>query len=190
MPMPVKTFFLWFFIGFTLQSGTSQSNVPHVQISYFGVLGTHPGIKVGIQYPVATLNGLSSEKQLHQIIASPNVIVYFHRRNHLGVGAQLQVGYQMRQLRGINVDVMAGVGYLRTIIPNTVYDFDETGGPVRKKWLGTGHFLKTAGLGLGKTIGSSVDSDFWMIRPTLLQISPYGTGDILNMAIDAGYYFP
>ena len=52
---------LLFLLGFLHQlTGQENGNRLHFNISYFGILGTHPGIKVGVQYPLLTIVIVSS----------------------------------------------------------------------------------------------------------------------------------
>lgn len=161
----------------------------YFNISYFGILGTHPGIKLGVQYPLVTFNKSEPSTQLHQMIGSPNVIFYFHRRNQLGIGFNIELGYKNKQETKINKEMMLGIGYLRTFIPNKVYEFSNGNFLNNNSLIGSNHFIKTLSLGIGKNINDGIHSDFWMIKPTLLHLKPYNTKTSLNFALDVGYQF-
>jgi hypothetical protein len=161
----------------------------YFNISYFGILGTHPGIKFGVQHPVITFDAEDAANKLHQLIGSSSVILYFHRRNQFGAGLNVEFGYRNRRAGKTNGEITMGLGILRTFLPKRVYDFDEAGGFTEKKFAGNTHFLKTVSIGMGKNSGDYFPASFWMIRPTLFHLSPYNTGSTLNFALDAGYYF-
>lgn len=158
-------------------------------ISYFGILGTHPGVKLGVQYPIFNFGDANSKTSVHQMIGATNMIFYFHRRNQLGLGINFEIGYRNRKVKGISKELMAGLGYLRTFLPNKVYEFHGNDQVAQRSFLGANHLLKTISLGLGKISGHQIDSDLWLIRPTLLQIKPYNTKRTLNFALDVGYQF-
>lgn len=161
----------------------------YFNISYFGILGTHPGLKIGLQQPILTFNREKREKRLDQLLGAVNLVFYFHRRNQLGLGATAELGFRKRPFNGLNTEAWLGLGYLRTIIPNLVYDFDDQQPGTTRRWIGSGHLLKTASLGLGWNIKPTADPGFWMIKPTLMHLKPFNVGNTLNFALDAGYHF-
>ena len=76
-------FFLLIFIFLSLNTkGQISNNRPYFSVAYFGVLGTHPGIRIGIQQPLASLNKPQIEVKRNQIVGGLNLFLYFHRRNH------------------------------------------------------------------------------------------------------------
>jgi hypothetical protein len=163
------------------------SNQSTFSISYFGILGTHPGVKFGIQHPITTFNkSLESQKQL---ISGANVIVYLHRRNQIGLGFNIELGYRDYQVFKNPKEVMFGLGYLRTFLPNKAYIFDQEGALSTKLFSGSSHLMKSVSVGIGKNPNNTINSDFWMIKPTVFHIKPFNSGSTLNFAIDAGYYF-
>jgi hypothetical protein len=174
--------------GFLLQlTGQDNGNRLHVNISYFGILGTHPGIKVGVQYPLLTINEGKSVEKLDQLLGAANFIFYYHRRNQIGTGFNVELGYRHRKINGLNKEVFLGVGYLRSFLPNATYDFDGENGMVRKRSLGKNQLFKTAAIGLGRNSGENFTSDFWVIKPTLLHLKPFNRGSAINFALDAGF---
>ncbi len=158
-------------------------------ISYFGILGTHPGIKLGLQYPLADLQKASTTDQLNQIVGAANFIFYYHRRNQIGTGFTLELGLRSRKQNGLNKEIFFGAGYLKTFLPNTVYDFDAEQGIIAKRSFSRNHFLKTAALGLGKNINGDLGANFWTIKPTLLHLRPFNQKGVFNFALDAGLQF-
>ena len=167
----------------------SVSDDLYFGISYFGVLGTHPGFKIGIHYPIATLNQKDQAEKLDQVIGSASAIFYFHRRNHIGLGFNLELGFRNKQVDGLNKEVHFGVGYLRKFIPNKVYDFDGNEPLRERRFLGSSHFLKTGSIGFGRTVKNEITANSWSIKPTFFHIKPFNQGSILNFAFDAGYQF-
>ncbi len=117
------------------------------------------------------------------------MVTYFHRRNHLGVGLYGEVAYRNRRLDKNNYEAAVGLGFLKGIRLNRLYGPDPNGKPIRMDGSGSTYLLKTLALGLGRNSDSERLTDFWNIRPTLMQISPYGIRKSFNIAVDAGYYF-
>ena len=131
----------------------------------------------------------NSKTSVHQMIGATNMIFYFHRRNQLGLGINFEIGYRNRRVQGVSTELMAGLGYLRTFLPNKVYEFQGDDQIVQRSYLGANHLLKSISLGFGSISGQHIDSDLWLIRPTLLQIKPYSIKKTLNFALDVGYQF-
>lgn len=183
--MRYKILFFLFLVAGRLYSQDAQNQV-FFHISYFGILGTHPGLKIGLRFPLLTLSGKRSTSRRQQIVGSPGMILYFHRRNQVGTGVNFEIGYSDNKPGKTNKEVMMGLGYLRTFVPNRLFD-PEDSSPRSPK--GINHLIKTVSIGFGKSTGRDIQSDFWMIKPTLLHIKPYNTGTTINFAVDAGYYF-
>ncbi len=117
--------------------------------------------------------------------AGAHLYFYFHRRNQIGLGGTFQFSFRNRKDKGLNKEVALGLGYLRTFLPNKIYQFNGSEPGKRS----TGQLLKMISLGGGRSLGSSIGSDFWMIKPTLMHIKPFGIGSTLNFAMDAGVNF-
>ena len=180
-------------VGFLLMtfflSGQNMTGRPYLTISYFGVLFTHPGVKIGVQYPVHTFDRKDAASALNEMVGAANLLVYFHRRNHIGAGVNAEMGFRSRKIGGTNKEVFFGLGCLRTIRPNVVYDFDDELPGRKRRFLSQGHLLKTASIGLGGNAGGDIFAASWNIKPTLMHIRPYNTRSTLNFALDAGYQF-
>ena len=175
-------------LSFGLYGQQDITNRVNFSISYFGILGTHPGIKVGVQYPLTNSVEIPVDR-LDQIVAGSNLMIYFHRNNQLGIGLDAELGFRSRRRGGVNYELFFGGGYLRTFLPRKMYDFDEPDGFRLRRFKGSGHFLKKVGFGLGAQSGRDLDSNFWSIRPTFLHIKPFNTSFTYNFAIDAGISF-
>ena len=180
---------LVFWIAFGPASGQEDPNRFYFSISYFGILGTHPGLKVGVQRPLVNLGSADTDQRRDQLFGSANLIVYFHRRHQLGLGCTAEVGFRNRVAGGTNKEIALGIGYLRTFLPNRMYDFDVNDPPSVRRFRGAGHFLKLGSVGLGGNRGGDLNGSFWMIKPTLFHIRPFNTRSTFNFALDAGYYF-
>lgn len=169
----------------------AQTNEPIFRIGYFGILGTHPGIKIGIEYPLTTFGETEELNRQDQILASGNLMLYFHRGNHIGLATNLELGFRSRKFNRPNYELFGGFGYLWQIRPNKLYDFDvEEDDPVQlKRFFTQAHQLRTLGIGIGGNRSRNLEDDFWSIRPTLLHIRPFSTGTSYNFALDASYLF-
>ncbi|MCB0638539.1 MAG: hypothetical protein KDC54_18040 [Lewinella sp.] len=175
--------------GLLANASTLAGQSPVINLSYFGVLGTHPGLKIGLAWPVASWPGEDGDAGLSQLIAGPSLIVYFHRRNHLGLGLQAELGFRHRRPAGFQLETMAGVGVLRAWRPERMYDFDRAADGPPRHWSGQSFFLKTVSLGLGGRVGNRHGDDRWLLKPTLLHTRPYATASHFNIAIDAAFQF-
>lgn len=158
---------------------------PYFSISYFGLLGTHPGLRIGVAYPVFQVNKQDLALKRDEVLVGAYLLFYYHRRNQLGLGGDFQFSFRSQRAKGMHKEIAFGLGYLRTFLPNRVYSFDQPHPPEKS----TGQFLKMLSLGLGKSFDPKIGSNFWMIKPTLMHLKPFNTGTTLNFALDAGVYF-
>lgn len=180
---------LLFLLSNTLQAQENNGRNTYFNISYFAILGTHPGIKLGIQYPFAQLNKTQQLERSQELLGAANMIFYYHRRNQIGLGFNLELGFRHRKQDGLNKEVFIGAGYLRTILPNKVYDFDTGEAPIIRGSAGRHHFLKTAAIGLGRNLDGELNNTFWNIKPTLHHLRPFNRKGGFNFALDAGLHF-
>ena len=181
-----KMFFLFLFLPSIL---IAQSRDPIFRIGYFGILGTHPGLKVGIEYPLSTFGETEELNRQDQILASANLMLYFHRGNHIGLGTNLELGFRSRKLNRPNLELFGGFGYLWQIRSNRLYDFDADETIQLKHFYAQRYQLKTLGIGIGGNRSRNLEDDFWSIRPTLLHLKPFNTSTSYNFALDASYLF-
>ena len=89
----------------------------------------------------------------------------------------------------MNQEISLGIGYLHTFIsqPDLMILIMKNGLTQKGNILGQGHLMKTGAIGLGGNRGADLSSDFWMIKPTMMHLKPFGTDKTLNFALDAGF---
>lgn len=179
-------FFILMAITYGLYAQDIHKGGIQLNISYFGILATHPGIKLSLQHPFADLQKASATDQINQIVGAANIIFYYHRRNQIGTGFTVELGLRSRKQNGLNKEIFFGAGYLKTFLPNPVYDFDTKQGMTVNRSFKRHHFLKTAAPGLGKNINGDLNANFWTIKPTLLHLRPFNRKGVFNFALDAG----
>jgi hypothetical protein len=94
-----------------------------LSIAYWGEMISHPGLKAEANY---SLKSWEKEKQKKNIVLSPSLGVFYHKRYQTGVLPAVGLSYQ--SVRGAKKTFSGGLdlGYLRTFVPNT-YQITEEG---------------------------------------------------------------
>ena len=155
----IKPAFFTVFLLIMIQAGlTAQTNnnglSPGFQITYFGRLFTHPGIKIGFSMPSITnnkayINGLPV-KTTHQLYLNFNAGYYFHKGNHHGLFFSSEIAYRITFKSGWFFDVNAGGGYLRSVLNGSVFTVTENGLQNAGWFEGSNYFMPSFFLGFGR----------------------------------------
>jgi hypothetical protein len=103
-----------------------------ISLAYFGETITHPGLKVGISFPLyewekhkMLRNG--REKLLaKRIDLSPQLGFYYHQDYQTGLFVLPELSYNRQNAKGNYTALGLGTGYMHTRVPR-VYDFDANG---------------------------------------------------------------
>ena len=121
-----------------------------LKIDYFGELGLHPGLAVGLEYPLHK----NSWFLLHW---DNEVGGYYHKWNHTGVFARTSVGTRFTAPFGLYFDLQLGAGYLHTFVAGDTYVRTEKEELTQKSDGGDPHFMPSLVLLLGWDIAKNRD---------------------------------
>lgn len=161
--------------------GDSGIRTLPLRVSYFGVLLTHPGIKIGSEYPL-----LKSEKykikneklkiKTSQLLVSPNFGFYYHKRNQIGIFINAEIAYQKIHYCSFLWEIALGAGYLRTFLPNTTYRVDNQGHVKKVLLAGSNYFMPSFSMAVGKRFVKKSNRHLSLFfRPTIFFYLPYNT---------------
>ena len=152
-----------------------------MRVSYFGVLLTHPGIKIGSEYSLLKSEKLKIKNDklkinTSQLFISPNLGVYYHKRNQIGFFINTEITYQKIFYCGFLWEITLGAGYLRTFLPNTTYQVDNQG-HVKKVFLaGSNYFMPSFSMAVGKRFVRKSNKHLsFFFKPTIFLYMPYNT---------------
>ena len=93
-----------------------------INLSYFGEMITHPGLKTGVTFNLKNWNK-------NKIDLTPSVGFFYHRNYQTGVFMLPELSYARMNKKGNYTAAGIGAGYMRSFIPN-VYKLVD--GEVRK----------------------------------------------------------
>ena len=103
-----------------------------ISLAYFGETITHPGLKVGISFPLyewekhKTLRNGREKLLDKRIDLSPQLGFYYHQDYQTGLFVLPELSYIRQNAKGNYTALGVGAGYLHTRVPR-VYDFDPSG---------------------------------------------------------------
>ncbi|MEZ4773284.1 MAG: hypothetical protein R3D00_08880 [Bacteroidia bacterium] len=162
-----------------------------INISYLGELATHPGLKVGLTYPVKSweksrINNKGKEKSiLTAFEISPSAGVFYHRDYQTGIFVLPEMGFSRQNGKGNYKAVGIGVGYMRTQVPH-VYEI-HADGEIGKIHAGYNYFVTNYSLTFGKDLSIKRNIPVGIfIKPQVMYAVPNYNGGILYFALEAG----
>ncbi|OFX61038.1 MAG: hypothetical protein A2046_15835 [Bacteroidetes bacterium GWA2_30_7] len=166
---------------------TSRIEKLSARIAYYGVNSFHPGLKIGVEYPIKRKivekpriprrKGMKTVRK--EWIFSANLTGYYHKNNHTGFWLNPELSRRRTGRRGGFKEFSYGFGYLKTFQPKTYIVDDE--GNVEKVFIpGHGFFTASLGVAYGKDYSVRTTQPIcWYIKPSYYLIFPYNT--LFNM---------
>jgi hypothetical protein len=155
-----------------------------LSVSYFGVSGTYPGIKLSSSFLEKSI-GMKSKIQL-----LPGIGAYFHYQNNTGAFLSLDLRYKAINNNGLFGDFTFGAGYLRTFLAGKVYEVDSNGEVERIYLAGNNQFMTSLAFGIGKELkkNNAPISEYFFRVGGFLQY-PFNTNWLPNLTFEAGVSF-
>lgn len=165
-------------------------DAPSLSISYFGEGVTHPGLKIGLNFPFHSwektkTKGSGVEKHLYKSFAlQPSLGFYFHQDYQTGLFVLPQLAYTRKNAKGSYASFGLGVGYLRTFIPR-VYALENN--EVKKVPGGYNYLLSNCFMTLGKDLSttSKVPLELF-IQPQVVHAAPNTNPELWYFALELG----
>ncbi|HBF89236.1 MAG TPA: hypothetical protein DDX39_11400 [Bacteroidales bacterium] len=181
---------------------TTSIDMLDIRIGYHGVVTFHPGIKVGVEYPLRrkikeiprypilsrmdVMNGKGSKTIRKELIASLNSGMFYHRQNHSGFFINFEAEKRRTGRKGKYRGFSFGLGMLRTFLGPT-YELDESD-QFKKVFLpGRFYFMPSFSYTHGwnfmykKTIPTAI-----FYKLTYFMYTPYNNSANMNFAFELG----
>lgn len=188
----ISLLLLLFTLVLTVKAQKGRS--PSLSIAYFGEMLTHPGVKFGLNYNLLgwTKNKRTRERQERSVdknlLFQPSLGIFYHERYQAGLMVLPEWSLLRQNERGGHFSVGAGVGYLRTFIPNT-YEATASG-EVNKVVAGHDYLLTSCFVAFGKDFSVQKDLLFgYFIKPQFLYATPNFPKGVGYFALELGLHF-
>jgi hypothetical protein len=164
-----------------------------LNISYFGEFVTHPGIKLGAEYPLALrvkekIGSKGKQKRReHLLFTGGNLGFYRHKRNHFGAFLNAELGYRKTRTKGFKTEGAIGIGYFRTFLDGRTYEVKDNGEVETIKLAGRNKLMYSFSFGIGKDLYQKYQVPIsWIVKPTLFVETPYNNGFLPHFALELG----
>lgn len=171
-------------------SRLSAQDIPSISIAYFGEGITHPGLKIGVNYPFYTwekTKGKSNgaEKRLYKNFAlQPSLGFYHHQDYQTGLFVLPQLAYTRKNAKGAFTSFGVGAGYLHTIVPS-VYRIED--GAIEKIRGRYNYLLSNYFVTFGKdlSVKGRLPLDLYA-QPQVMNVMPNTRPSIWYFALEMG----
>ncbi|RMG27999.1 MAG: hypothetical protein D6730_06105 [Bacteroidetes bacterium] len=164
-----------------------------LKVSYFGESVVHPGLNVGLEFPLAEKVRQKERKgrtrlREHRWFAGPQAGIWSHPNNQHVLFVKAEAGYRKTRPKGWLMEVSAGLGIQRSFYPNPLYRFSTQGEieqlPLAGRWAMMGQLSLAMGRDLYK--GSSQLPLSVYLKPGLLLQFPYNHAFMLTPVLELG----
>ncbi len=149
------------------------------KFNYFGELGLHPGMTVGVDYTLSKNNHLT----VHWDI---DLGGYWHRWNNTSVFLKSTIGTRFAA-GPVFADINAGIGYMHSFAAGTIYQRASDGGVEKASNRGHAHFMPNMSFLLGWD-GTRNGKQRWTIHfgPEVYLQSSFNHIFLPHIAMNAG----
>ena len=159
--------------------------------SYFGEMITHPGLRVGVNFPLISWDKTKIKKSgnekviLKSIDFSPSIGLFYHKDYQTGLFVMPELSYSRKNEKGNYMTFAIGAGYMRTFIPR-VYDFNSNG-EIEKIDAGYNYFISNYSVAFGKdlSIKKKIPLSIY-IKPQLMYAMPNYSNGVRYAALELG----
>jgi hypothetical protein len=170
-----------------------------LNVAYYGIMTFHPGIKLGVDYPILRLVNKRQNGFLHdiglmrkqstvrwQLWLSGNIMTYHHKKNHVGLLLIPELTARRISHSGWYADISLGTGYARYFLPTT-YQVSNNNTVEQVNNAGRTYVALTfaPAFGLDRSI-KKANAARWYMKPNLLLLMPYNQAITLNYAFEFG----
>ncbi len=164
-----------------------------VNVSYFGKTISHPGLKIGIEYPLMVVDVEKLKKsgvaipKTKSIFLTGNLIYNHHRRYNSIVLVNTEIGYRITRKKGFKMGVLLGFGGLRTIIDEDTYQVSDQGKIKLIRHPGQWGFAPSLSFELGKDMGFQKSLPWaYHLKPSFYFQIPYNHSFLMNFVLEFG----
>lgn len=175
-----------------------NSKIQGISISYFGEYLTHYGIKIGTEYSLKITNKTKIKRNSKEIpkrkehFITGNIGSYVHKRNHVGLFINSEIGYRRTRNKGFKYEFLIGVGYLHTFLQGDTYTVSDDGAVDKVNLAGQSNLMIPISCGLGYDFNYHYKKPFSLSLKSGFFIQyPYSHAIVIRPTIDLGlfYYF-
>jgi len=175
-----------------------NNKIQGISISYFGENLTHYGIKIGTEYSLKITNKTKIKRNLKEIpkrkehFITGNIGSYIHKRNHVGLFINSELGYRKTRNNGFKYEFLIGVGYLHTFLQGDTYTVSDDGTVDKVNLAGQSNLMIPISCGLGYDFNYHYKKPFSInLKPSFFIQYPYNHAIAIRPTIDLGlfYYF-
>lgn len=173
-----------------------------IHISYFGENGIHPGVKLGLEYPLSQKEkvkkrwtakrqdrkGPKTFRKEWALIG--NVGFYNHPNNHSGLLISPEIAWRRTKMhkKGNFFGASLGLGYLQRFYNIPTYELgsnEPIGGA------GKGQFLSTFSIAFGRDLMVKRDMPLkWYVKPSVMVVMPYNHTVVATPVLEIGVSYP
>jgi len=160
--------------GMLIRLDARETGFQAISFSYLGEMITHPGIRLGLDYP---LRQWENSKSMNELQISPTLGFYTHRRYQTALFFIPDIRIMRQNQKGGQIGAGLGLGYLRTFIPNT-YEVGSDG-QVQKTLAGYHYLATSVSLHFGRMLNLQRREMGYYVRPQFVFATPgfpRGTG--------------
>ena len=163
-----------------------------ISLAYFGETITHPGLKVGVSFPLyqwekhKTLRNGREKLLDKRIDLSPQLGFYYHQDYQTGLFVLPELSYIRQNAKGNYTALGIGAGYMHTRVPR-VYDFD-TSGEIEQIGAGYHYFISNYFATFGKdlSVNKGIPLSIYA-KPQLMHALPNAGKGIWYFALELGF---
>ena len=171
-----------------------------INISYFGESGVHPGLKVGVEYPLWQKDKykkrffkkrekkIGSKGKRKELYGAGNLAFYNHANNHSGLLLGGELGWRRTKLRkGQTLGASLGLGYLQRFYNIDTYQLGSGSTPDQLGLSGRSIVFTSLSVSMGRDLSIRKNIPMtWHIKPTLLFQMPYNHTVVPTAALELG----
>lgn len=156
---------------FVTQTNAHPGKLKSISVSYFGEMITHPGLKINADFQLKSWQKTKKKNGSPKLISkslslSPSLGLFYHRRYQTGLFFLPEICFQRQKQDGKFIEVGAGAGYLKTLIPNS---FEVNDNEVQKSSAGHSYFASSVFFSFGKNLQPEKEIPIsYFIKPQLL----------------------
>lgn len=163
-----------------------------ISLAYFGETITHPGLKVGLSFPLhqwekhKTLRNGREKVLDKRIDLSPQLGFYYHQNYQTGLFVLPEFSYNRQNAKGNYTALGLGAGYMHTRVPR-VFDFD-TNGKIEQIRSGHHYFISNYFATFGKdlSVKKGIPVSIYA-KPQLMHAVPNAYKGIWYFALELGF---
>lgn len=182
----------------TAQKNKTTNPIPDYQqtairVAYFGENMFHPGVKIGIEYPLKAKEMIKTKKNDKvkrrglAWITGANLGFYRHKKNHTGLFLNGEFGGRFLTHKAKKIELSIGMGYIHTILDGETFTVDSGGQVSSKGITGQGGLMPSISLGWGKDLYWKNKSPWgWHLKGQYFFQIPYNAALLLRTGIELG----